>query len=60
MKKIVFIIMAGLAAAVSAQGFVRIDTLYTPYFDFDYEGWMADSTHPLLVSPGTPCIPLGP
>ena len=60
MKKTVFIILAGLAAAVSAQGFVRIDTLYTPYFDFDYEGWMADSTHPLLVSPGTPCIPLGP
>ena len=60
MKKTVFIILAGLAAAVSAQGFVRIDTLYTPYFDFDYEGWIADSTHPLLVFAGTPCIPMGP
>lgn len=50
MKKILMILtMAGMTSMAAAQGYVRIDTLYKPYFDFDYEAWISDSTHPLVT-----------
>ena len=57
MKKttlIAFYIVWSLMAA--AQKYVRIDTVYTPYFDFDYEAWMSDTTHPLLATHGHPTL----
>ena len=58
MRKIVLtLILAWLTWTGTAQGFVRIDTVYTPYFDFDYESWLADSTHPLLTVQGSLCLP---
>ena len=58
MKKIVLtLILAWLTWTGTAQGFVRIDTVYTPYFDFDYESWLADSTHPLLTVQGSLVLP---
>ncbi len=58
MKKIVLtLILAWLTWTGTAQGFVRIDTVYTPYFDFDYESWIADSTHPLLTVQGSLVLP---
>ena len=57
MKKttlIAFFIVWSLMAA--AQKYVRIDTVYTPYFDFDYEAWMSDTTHPLLATHGVPSL----
>ena len=58
MRKIVLtLILAWLTWTGTAQGFVRIDTVYTPYFDFDYESWLADSTHPLLTVQGSLVLP---
>ena len=55
MKKIVFLLLLGMALRVSAQTpkYIRIDTVYKPYFQFDYKAWIdTDSTHthPLLPS----------
>lgn len=51
MKKVVFILMVVLGWGMAAQAprYVRIDTVYKPYFQFDYRTWLdTDNTHPLL------------
>lgn len=51
MKKIILtLILAGCTLAAAAQKYVRIDTVYTPYFDFDYDAWLSDTTHPLYLA----------
>ncbi|MBR3725496.1 MAG: T9SS type A sorting domain-containing protein [Bacteroidales bacterium] len=50
MKKIVFLLLLGMVFRVSAQTpkYIRIDTVYKPYFQFDYRQWLdTDNTHPL-------------
>lgn len=60
MKKIVLLLLAiGWSLNVAAQKYVRIDTVYRPYFDFDYLEWVSDTTHPLFaISSTKPSITL--
>ena len=48
MRRTAFVMMFAVMynTAVSAQGYVRIDTLIRPYIQFDYQSWM-DSGNPL-------------
>ena len=49
MKKIISIVILTLVSSVvSAQGYVRIDTVIRPYIQFDYTAWI-DSGNPMVT-----------
>lgn len=54
MKKQIFLmILVAYGATLAAQGYVRVDTVYKPYYDFDYEEWLSsDPDHPLQLNYG--------
>ena len=60
MKKVVFILMVVLGWGIAAQAprYVRIDTVYKPYFQFDYRTWLdTDNTHQLIAGASTMTYP---
>lgn len=54
MKKQIFLmILVAYGATLAAQGYVRVDTVYKPYYDFDYEEWLSsDPDHALQLNYG--------
>lgn len=57
MKKILTTaIMLMAAVAAMAQGYVRIDTVLKPYYQFDGMAWIADSNHPVIEPYSIPTL----
>ena len=51
-------VVLGWGMAAQAPRYVRIDTVYKPYFQFDYRTWLdTDNTHPLYAGANTMSYP---
>ena len=51
-------VVLGWGMAAQAPRYVRIDTVYKPYFQFDYRTWLdTDNTHPLIAGANTMSYP---